>query len=84
MGQRDDTVFGQKLLNTQQGIGRYACKSPIMLWANQMNESSKKKNSLKLNAASHNNASWYNDTDGFLEQSPSRGSLDYKGLPSRR
>ena len=26
-----------------------------------------KTNSLKLNAASHNNASWYTDTDGFLE-----------------
>ena len=26
-----------------------------------------KKNSLKLNTASHNNASWYTDTDGFLE-----------------
>ena len=32
-----------------------------------------KNNSLKLNAASHNNASWYTDTDGFLEHSPSRG-----------
>ena len=40
-------------------------------------ESSKK--SLKPNAASHNNASWYTNTDGFLEHSPSRGSLYYKG-----
>ena len=31
------------------------------------------------NAASHNNASWCTDTDGFLEHSPSRGSLYYKG-----
>ena len=31
------------------------------------------------NAASHNNASWCTDTDGFLEHSPSRGSLPYKG-----
>ena len=37
-----------------------------------------KNNSLKPNAASHNNASWYTDTDGFLEHSPSRGSLYYK------
>ena len=38
-----------------------------------------KKHSLKPNAASHNNASWYTDTDGFLEQSPHGGSLYYKG-----
>ena len=33
-----------------------------------------KKNSLKPNVASHNNASWYTDTDRFLEHSPSGGS----------
>ena len=38
-----------------------------------------KKNSLKLNTATHNNASWYTDLDGFLEHSPSKGSLYYKG-----
>ena len=38
-----------------------------------------KENSLKPNTASHNNASWYTDTDGFLEHSPSGGSLYYKG-----
>ena len=27
---------------------------------------------------SHNNTSWYTDTDGFLEHSPRRGSLYYK------
>ena len=31
------------------------------------------------NAASHNNASQYTDTDGFLEHLPNRGSLYYKG-----
>ena len=31
-----------------------------------------KNNSLKLNAASHTTTSWYIDTDGFLEHSPSR------------
>ena len=36
------------------------------------------KNSLKLNAASRNNTSWSTDTDGFLEHSPSGGSLYYK------
>ena len=39
---------------------------------------SSKKNSLKPNTASDNNASWYTDTDGFLEHSPSGGSLCYK------
>ena len=40
-----------------------------------------KKNSLKPNTASHNSASWCTDTDGFLEHSPSGGSLYlyYKG-----
>ena len=71
-------VFSKKLLNTQRDVGRWACKSPIMKWANTMKESSKK-NSLKPNTASHNNASWSTDTDGFLEHSPSGGSLYYKG-----
>ena len=39
-----------------------------------------KTNSLKLNADSHNNTSWYTDTDGFLEHSPSREILYYKEL----
>ena len=37
-----------------------------------------KKNSLKLNTASDNTASWYTDTDGLLEHSPNGGSLYYK------
>ena len=37
-----------------------------------------KTQSLKLNAASHNNDSWYTDTDGLLQYSPSGGSLYYK------
>ena len=32
---------------------------------------SSKKNSLKPNATSHNNASWYTDTHEFLEHTPS-------------
>ena len=35
-------IFGQKLLNTQHGVGRCACKSPLMKWANALKESSKK------------------------------------------
>ena len=38
-----------------------------------------KKYSLKPNTASHNNASWYTGTDGFLEYTPSGESLNYKG-----
>ena len=39
-----------------------------------------KNNSLMCtwNSASHNNASWYTDTNGFLEYPPGGGSLDYK------
>ena len=37
-----------------------------------------KKNSPKPNAASYNNASWYTDTDGFLEHSAGGGSLYYE------
>ena len=73
---------GQKLLNTQCDVSRCARKSSVMKWANL--ERVFKKNSLKLKAASHNNARWYTDTDGFLEHSPSRGSLCYRGRPSRR
>ena len=36
------TIFGQKLLNSQHGVGRCARKSPIMKWANVLKESSKK------------------------------------------
>ena len=42
-----------------------------------------KKYSLKLNTASHNNASCYTALDRFLEHSLSQESLYYKGLPSR-
>ena len=36
-----------------------------------------KKNLVKPNAASHNKASWYTDTDEFLEYLLSEGSLYY-------
>ena len=68
--------FVQKLLNTQRIVGRCTHMSPIMGWADVL---SLQNNSLKPNAASHNNASWYTDTDGFLEHSPSGGGLSYKG-----
>ena len=59
-------------------MGRCASKSPIIKWANALKESSKKKNPLKLNAASQSNASWYTDPDGVLEHSSSWGRLYYK------
>ena len=63
-------VFSQKL-NTQRSVGKCIRKSPIMKWANTLKNL--QKNSLKLNIAFHNNASWYTDTDGFLECSLSWG-----------
>ena len=48
-----------------------------MKWVNTLKVFKKK--SLKPNTASHNNASWYTDTEGFLEHSPTGGSLYYKG-----
>ena len=58
-------------------MDRCAPKSLIMKWANTLKESPKK-NSLKPNGASHNNASWHTDTDGFPEYSLNRESLYYK------
>ena len=68
----------KKLLNTQHGVGRFTGKSPTMKWANALKESSKK-NSVMLNTASHNNISYYADTDRFLEHSPNRRSLYHRG-----
>ena len=36
VGHGDHAVFGQKLLNTQLGVGRSTHKSPIMKWANAL------------------------------------------------
>ena len=65
------------------------CRTLSMLWADALishlswnGQTSWKgipKNSLKPNSASYNNASWYTDTDRFLEYSPSGESLYYKG-----
>ena len=45
-----------------------------------------KKTSVMPNTASHNNASWYTDTGGFLEHSPcgTGGPCTTRGSPSRR
>ena len=66
--------FGQKLLNTQK-CGQVC----LLITHHEMGKHVErvfKKNALKLNIASHNR---YTGTDGFLEHSPSGGSLYYKG-----
>ena len=35
-GTEGHAVFGQKLLNSQRGVGRCTGKSPIMKWANML------------------------------------------------
>ena len=72
-------MFGQKLLNIQHGVGRCAHKSLIMRWANA--SSLKKINSVKPNAASHNNASWCTDTDGVLGARPPEDNSSVLGVP---
>ena len=88
-GAQNMPVFGQKPLNTRRSVVRCTRKSPIMKWAKALRESSKKihwssawihwTSLKKFNAASHNNASWYTDIDGFLEHWPSGRSLCYPG-----
>ena len=78
-GEWGHAVFGQKLVNTVQ-CGLCAPKSPSVKRLNSLKESSKKKNSLKLNTASHSNT--YNDTDGFLKHSPGGGNLYYNKGPT--
>ena len=52
------------------------------LWTGQMcRKSLQKKKSLKPNTASHNNVSWFADTDGLLEHSPSGESWYHKAWP---
>ena len=40
------------------------------------------KNSLQPNTASHNNTSWYTDTDGLLEHSPGGAACTKGAGPS--
>ena len=70
-------VLGQKLLNTVQCGQVHSSITHCEM--GECVERVFKKNSLKPNTGCHNNVSWYTDTDGFLEHSPSRGSLYYKG-----
>ena len=36
VGHGGHAILGQKLLNTQHGVGRCSCKSPITKWANML------------------------------------------------
>ena len=42
------------------------------------------KNSLKLKVSSHNSASWYTETDGFLEHSLCKKKPVVQGAPAPR
>ena len=90
--QTNKRCSGQDPLNRECGArgSRYFCSKTTErsgtgalinhpLWNVQMHWKKASKNSLMPNATSHNNASWYSDTDMFLEHSPSGGSLYYKG-----
>ena len=77
VGHRGHAVFGQKLLTTQHSVVRCAHKSPFMKWANTLKESSKKFTDAKCSLSQY--ASWSPDADGFVEHSPRRESLYYKG-----
>ena len=73
VGHRVMLIFGQKLLNIQW---RCACKSPIMTWANVLSLQK------KFTEAEHSlsqQCQLVHDTNVFLEHSPNRGSLCYKG-----
>ena len=59
MGHRHDAIFGQTQSAVWAGL---LVKHPS--WSGQCIERVLKKISLKPNTASHNNASWYIDTDG--------------------
>ena len=68
--------FDQKLLNTQNGMGRSTHKSPVMKWTNLL---TLQKNSLKPNAASRTTTNRYTDADGFLDHLPSGGKPVLQG-----
>ena len=75
-------VFGEKLLNTQHGVGKCTCKSPIMKWANTLEESSKKFTEAMRSLSQQ--CQLETDTDGFLNTYPAGEACTTSGLPSRR
>ena len=70
-------VFDQKLLNTQAHCG-HGCSKITHHEMGKPVERLLRKQFTEANATSHT-TSWYTDTDGFLEHSPSGGRLYYKG-----
>ena len=72
--------FGQKLLNTQHGVGRYAHKSQIMKWANALKKSFK-----KFTKAEHNLSQQCQLVHSYRwvpRTLTSQGKVYYSGLPS--
>ena len=91
VGHGGDAVFGQKLLNTHiHTHTNYWTLSGVwadMLvnhpsWNGQTHLKSLQKNPLKPNTASHNNASWYSDSGGFLAHLAGEACTT-RGPPSR-
>ena len=77
VGHGGRAVFGQKLLNTQHCVGRYAHKSPIVKWAKMLNESLKKFTTAEYSLLQqHQLVQWYR----WVPRTLTGGSLYYKGL----
>ena len=77
VGHEGHAIFRQKLLNTQQSVGRCTYKSPITKWANTLKESPKKK--FTEAKCSFSQCRQLVHWSRFLGHSPSEGSLYYKG-----
>ena len=72
---RIHAVFGQKLLNTQHGVGR--CAREMGKHIERIFK--KKKKIIEAHRGlSPDSTSWYTDTDGSLAHSPSGGNQYYK------
>ena len=69
--------FWSKTAEHSAWCGQCAHKSPIMKWAKCWKRVFQK-NFTEAERSLYNNASWYTDTEGFLEHPPSGGSLYYK------
>ena len=81
LGHGGRVICAQKLLNLSMVWAGVLIYHPP--WNGQI-ERVFKKHSLKLNAASHKSASWYTDTDRFLEHSSRRAWLYYKRTTFRK
>ena len=72
-------IFGQKVVSSQCGMGRCVHKSPIVKWSNVLRESSKNFHWSQMQPLTTTPAGTLIQLSGFLEHSPSRGSLYYMG-----